>query len=335
MSYLGYFDGFALSSHIHSIPVFENRPFTARITLAIPTFKRVSTLRYAIMSALSQDYSDYEIIVVDNNPERNDDTELFMRQYKDVPNLSYYKNSENIGLFGNWNRCYELSRGEWVSLLHDDDYYFPCYLSTMIKWLDAFPNVQGLYCNRKFWYDNKEKDSICSVNLAPYKQHGISKIRNYMLFISHPVGPVGIFFKKENVIKMGGYNPNCYPIADYAFNWRYALKYGIYYIDTILVHYRIGTNVSIKPETIEAQEEKNLEIRLEYAKNYRFHYILDKISRTTYVNNMAIAQANHPNYAWKSRFSFKKNIYFIIRKLMLLWHNNIYIRMCSKSKIIV
>ena len=50
-------------------------------TIAIPTFNRVDLLKLAIDSAVNQDdFSDYEILVVDNNPERDDATELLMRE---------------------------------------------------------------------------------------------------------------------------------------------------------------------------------------------------------------------------------------------------------------
>ena len=331
MSYFEDFDGFSLNKQTPAVPIYENRPSSPKVTLAIPTYKRVATLRYAILSAMAQDYKDFEIIVIDNNPERGDETEQYMLQYKDNERLSYYKNATNIGLFGNWNRCFEMAHGQWVTLLHDDDYYFPNYLSTMVSWLTAFPSIQGLYCNRHLWYDEKETESIDVVHLSPYKRHGISQTKNYMLFLSHPIGPVGIFFKRDNVIKMGGYNPNCYPIADYAFNWRYHLKYGIYYIDTILVHYRIGLNVSIKPETIIQQENKNLEIRREYMKKNELPLFLDGFSETTYNNNLAIAQAKNPNFDWGQSRRYKHNLYNIIWKFLLFWNNKIYRRYGAKS----
>ena len=46
------------------------------VTRAIPTYKRASTLKETLDSALHQVCEhDYRIIVVDNDPERNDETE--------------------------------------------------------------------------------------------------------------------------------------------------------------------------------------------------------------------------------------------------------------------
>ena len=92
------------------------------VSIVIPTYKRVSTLRETLDSVIRQTGNhNYEILVVDNNPERGDETELMMAEYVSVKNLLYFKNTENIGMAGNWSRCSELANGEWVVLIHDDD----------------------------------------------------------------------------------------------------------------------------------------------------------------------------------------------------------------------
>lgn len=71
----------------------------------IPTYKRMSLLDKAIHSVTNQMTNyNYEIVVVDNNPDTPIcEIEMLLRKYSN--NLSYYKNEENIGMFGNWNRC--------------------------------------------------------------------------------------------------------------------------------------------------------------------------------------------------------------------------------------
>ena len=72
-----YVDNFAKTAHITSIPIFEAQlDYTPEITIAIPTYKRTELLKEAIDSAINQtDYANYDILVVDNNPERGCETE--------------------------------------------------------------------------------------------------------------------------------------------------------------------------------------------------------------------------------------------------------------------
>ena len=109
----------------------NNAPY---FTIAIPTFKRISTLSESIESALKQvGFDNYNIIVCDNNPERNDETELFMSKYAHESKLSYYKHTENLGMAGNWNKCALLSEAEHIILLHDDDILSPYALNTFYE----------------------------------------------------------------------------------------------------------------------------------------------------------------------------------------------------------
>lgn len=111
------------------------RPF---FSVVIPTYKRPDILKQAVESVLNQvDVNfDYEIIIVDN--EETDEctgAEVLIRQLN-VSNLSYYRNSQNIGGAGNWNRCIMLAKSQWVIMCHDDDMVKPNCLKTMYEIVD-------------------------------------------------------------------------------------------------------------------------------------------------------------------------------------------------------
>lgn len=324
-NFFEYKNSFEVNKATPSIPIFENRKQDKpRVTIAIPTYKRVPTLIFAVQSALSQDYDDYEIVVLDNNPERDDETEKFMLQFKDKPGFSYFKNGNNIGLFGNWNRCFEMADGKWVSLLHDDDYYFPEYVSTMMRYLDKYPHIQGLYCHLKKWYQDKEKEEIDVIDYNTNHRQGVVKVLDYMMQMAHVVGPVGIFYKRQNVIELGGYNADLYPIADYSFNWRYQKTYGVHFLNTSLVHYRIGINVSIKPETIEKQEYMNLEIKKQDSSSKRFKHLYEYIAKGILYYNLGVAQKISPNYPWKKSFDDNKNMGYWLWRILIAINKYIY-----------
>lgn len=141
-----YVDNFSKTAHIPSISIIESKiDYIPEITIAIPTYKRTDLLKEAIDSAINQiAYTNYDIIVVDNNPERDCDTEKLMRSYNN-PIISYYKNSENLGMVGNWNRLFTLAKGIYVVMLHDDDLLYPNYLSTIIKSCSKLPNVDIVF----------------------------------------------------------------------------------------------------------------------------------------------------------------------------------------------
>jgi glycosyltransferase involved in cell wall biosynthesis len=122
------------------------------VTIAIPTFRRPETLVEAVGSALSQRFGEpFEIIVADNDPASRDAERLLgaLPQLADA-NFRYLVNRENVGMYGNHNICLLAARGEWVTILHDDDLLDPDFLSTMFKELRARPDTDGLVCRKRF-----------------------------------------------------------------------------------------------------------------------------------------------------------------------------------------
>ena len=126
-------DSFAKIKDYPSICIFEGKHRkNIDYTIAIPTYKRGELLKEAVDSALAQvDCPNYNIIVVDNNAERNDVTEQIMQQYKGSI-VSYYKHPVNLGMGGNWNRAVELTPGKWMVLLHDDDRLMSNFLAMLV-----------------------------------------------------------------------------------------------------------------------------------------------------------------------------------------------------------
>ena len=316
-------DGISHHKDIVSIPIFENRQEEVPlVTIAIPTYNRISTLKYALKSALNQDYNNYEIIVVDNNPESNDDTERFLLQYSSNSRLSYYKNRENIGLYGNWNRCFELSRTKWVTLLHDDDYYFPEYLSVMMAYLEKYPEIDALSSKHIWWKEDEHDNQIDIIERDRVRTpSGITSIPKRAFLLTHYVGPVGIIFKKSCFLELGGFNEIYYPISDYIFDWRYFLKYNFKSLNTVTHHYRIGKNVSQKPETIERQETLGRMIRTDYIKTHNVGCFTQKLVDSYYLQQMQYLARRYPLYKIEENCHISKwNPYRIVSMKYISWY---------------
>lgn len=238
--FFAYVDNFAKIDGIEPIKVFGNEDSSADYTIAIPTYRRTEYLKEAIDSALNQDCNfSYNVIVVDNNPERNDDTEKMMASYKNTKNLSYYKNAENLGMAGNWNRLFQLAKTKWVIMLHDDDVLYPYYISACNKIISQYKDIGIL---------KPKEDKV--FNVSKFTDGKLKKIKCINFYYGNSYGtPSGMLFNRDKVIEVGGYNQDFYPSLDYCFNARFSTLYDFIYFDTPLMYYRIGVNESLKVET--------------------------------------------------------------------------------------
>lgn len=105
------------------------------ITVITPTYKRHQYLKNAIDSVLAQTYTDFEQIVVDDNPADSEErrlTEAVMKTITD-PRVKYVQNEKNLGGAGSRNVAIEMAKGEYIAFLDDDDMYLPDRLEVQYK----------------------------------------------------------------------------------------------------------------------------------------------------------------------------------------------------------
>ena len=219
------------------------------VTIIIPTYKNRQTIFQAIESAIFQiNPPKYEIVILNNNPEEADD---FIDKIKSFHSglIRYYKNTENIGMFGNWNRGIELARAEEIVYLHSDD--------TLCN------NTLNLLWN---FHNKVEKDAailgfnnvmdvegiIYSHYNAPKKIFGLFRrkkmYRLNRLCLLHAEGDCGCgeLFNKNVLMKLGGWNPNVYPASDGIMCSLYMMHSKIYRINAAVRNARVGLNTSLQ-----------------------------------------------------------------------------------------
>jgi glycosyltransferase involved in cell wall biosynthesis len=72
-------------------------------------------------SISKQTFRDYEVIVTDDSPD--DSVSDLCKEYKEELGLHYFKNKLALGTPANWNEGISRARGQWIKLMHDDDWF--------------------------------------------------------------------------------------------------------------------------------------------------------------------------------------------------------------------
>jgi len=94
---------------------------TPYISICIPAYKRVDYLRRLLASISQQTFTDFEVIITDDSPD--DSVSMLLNELTLPFEFHYYKNEPALGTPANWNRGLELAQGEWIKLMHDDDWF--------------------------------------------------------------------------------------------------------------------------------------------------------------------------------------------------------------------
>ncbi|MCC6133522.1 MAG: glycosyltransferase family 2 protein [Acidobacteria bacterium] len=114
----------------------------------IPTYKRAAVIGTTLHACLSQTIppSDYEVVVVDNASP--DETESVVRSFAGTfGNLKFIRNSSNLGMTGNWNRCLDLASASLFAIVHSDDVPRASYAESALRFAAANPEFDIAFGN--------------------------------------------------------------------------------------------------------------------------------------------------------------------------------------------
>ena len=171
------------------------------VTIGIPTYNRAdSYFPDALRCALNQSYSNIEIIVSDNCS--TDSTEAIVKSYDD-PRIRYIKQKTNIPPTDNFNFIIEQARGDYFSILHDDDLIDEDYIETCMKAADGHKDF-GLIRTGLRWIDDKGKTITQLNNVAD----GLSLEEFFLAWFrgSIPMHQPCTLFNTQNLRDIGGFN---------------------------------------------------------------------------------------------------------------------------------
>jgi len=90
------------------------------LSICIPAYKRPENIDRLLSSINIQTFKNYEIIITDDSAD--DSLKNVLEKYKHLP-IEYCRNQKPLGTPANWNFCVSLAKGEWIKIMHDDDWF--------------------------------------------------------------------------------------------------------------------------------------------------------------------------------------------------------------------
>jgi glycosyltransferase involved in cell wall biosynthesis len=126
------------------------------VSVIIPTYNRADCITKSIDSVLSQNYNDYEIIVVDDGS--TDNTRQILQVYVDK-GLIRYIYQDNAGCAAARNVGISTAKGEWIAFLDSDDRWLPDKLAVQMQYL-LETGLDVCFTNIAFEYNQDSKIDI-------------------------------------------------------------------------------------------------------------------------------------------------------------------------------
>lgn len=92
-----------------------------KVSICIPTYNNLEAFKRCLDSVLMQSYKDYEVVVTDDSS--NEEIKNYLNENSNLENIFYFKNKKALGSPENWNKAIRQSKGEYIKILHHDDWF--------------------------------------------------------------------------------------------------------------------------------------------------------------------------------------------------------------------
>ena len=168
------------------------------MSVILPTYNGGRFISRAIKSVLAQEYSDFELLIIDDGSTDNTSAVVSPFLAQDS-RIHYIRNERNLGLQKTLNVGLKMAQGEYVARIDDDDEWVaPDKLSRQVRFLDEHSDYV-LVGTGVVVVDEQEQELFRFMNPETDRQ-----IRRKMLYrncFSHS----SVVFRRTSVMALGGY----------------------------------------------------------------------------------------------------------------------------------
>ena len=239
------------------------------VTVCIPTYNGQTYLKECLDSVSAQTFPDFEIVATDDHS--SDRTMAILGEYqKKDPRIHVSRNPKNLGLVGNWNRCVELAKGEWIKFVFQDDRIAPACLEKLVS--ASGKDGSMTVCRREILFD-AESDELRSVYRKYLDTYTVEKIfpgatdispetfRENVLgvlawnFIGEPNT---VLLRKNVFLRYGPFHPHLIQLCDYEYWIRVAIHTGFTYVPETLASFRVHRDASSVVHRTTRKKRKDL-----------------------------------------------------------------------------
>ncbi len=199
-----------------------------KVTTIIPTFNRGYCLAESIQSVLDQNFSDFELIVVDDGS--TDNTAEVIEQFSGIHKIRIKKNR---GVSFARNLAIKQARGEWIAFLDSDDLWERDKLAIQMNWVECNPDYHAVYTD-EIWIRNGVR-----VNAMKKHRKYSGDIFRHCLPLCI-VSPSSVLLRNELLNKFGGFDESMPVCEDYDLWLRISMSFPFHFIEEKLIVKRGG-----------------------------------------------------------------------------------------------
>ncbi len=207
-----------------------------RFSVIIPLYNKAPYIAKAIQSVLSQTFTDYELVIMDDGS-KDDSFEIAKKSIEGLGNCHLYR-QPNAGVSMARNNGVAVSKGDYLCFLDADDWWDPCFLEEMSKLISAFPDA-GIYgTNYTIVNETSLRTRVAMVGVEKGFESGyIDYCKVYAKTMYMPLWTGAVCMPRIVFDEMGGFLKDIKLGEDFLLWIRVALKYKVAFMNKPLAFY--------------------------------------------------------------------------------------------------
>lgn len=263
--------------------------FCAKVSIIIPSYNNFESFKRVLNSVLLQNFQDWEVIITDDSD--NNDIEIFLDKL-DMPKIKYFKNETRLGSPENWNEGIRKAGGEYIKILHHDDWLADANsLEKFVKLLDENPKCDFAYA-KSINIDTDTGEMKCRK-----AQRYVNRLHKdpFELFLSNRIGApsVVIFRNGKHLNKNLLFDSNLKWVVDIDFYLQCLLQNNnIAFLNEVLIN--IGISKTQITNTCQNDDGIRLYEQLYLYNKYKSHLQGDKYQKAlvAFIDQLNIKDLN-------------------------------------------
>lgn len=202
------------------------------ISVIIPVYNGEKTIRETIKSVLSQTFTEFELIVINDGSQ---DRTLEIVETIQDPRLKVFS-YPNAGQSTSRNRGIALATGEYISFIDADDLWTPDKLEAQVKVLQENPQAAVAYS----WTDWIDESSQFLGKGSHITEKG--EVFTKLLLNDFVANGSNSLIRHQALVEVGGFDASVTPAEDWDMWLRLAAHYEFVAVPSPHILYRISPN---------------------------------------------------------------------------------------------
>lgn len=237
------------------------------LSIILPNYNHAHLIGGALESALSQTFTDFELIVIDDGSSDHS-LEVIQSYLKKDSRIRIIQHEKNKGIAEGVKRGLERSQGKYIHVLSASDCYLPGFLEKSMCQLKKFPEIGLCFTDAGLFNGNPQKYTPFRVLENAYTPLIFlpSAIQRVFKYAHLTIPGLAAIIKRSDFCKHGGYREELFFLCDTILNQQIALSKGAIYIPETLVLFR--------EPGYSKSSSSNKVIRTEALNNLREHLLL-------------------------------------------------------------